>query len=205
MERKKASAELAVRTVQKQMQEGLGELTTKLQAEVPVFAALSAGMRPYSVAVDGIAERPLASSIPSPAAAGWGRPSIPEPSKELADLSDEAAFVDQSRLGIGGRIALLHARLPGEPLCHAEVLGAQPDHGPARLRQIERGRLLGPGHGPRQCPAGYRGPPYLVRRSLPARLLRHLPRSLRSGPDRSGDAIIASPAGLGDRAASGST
>ena len=93
LERKKTSVESAVGALQKQMQEGVSGLTAKLQDELPMFAALTTGLRQSVVVSDGQLER--SSSAPASPASTWGKVAIPAPTKDLDVLADEVAFVDQ--------------------------------------------------------------------------------------------------------------
>ncbi len=93
LERKRHAAEAAVTALEKQMQDGVGGLTTKLKEELPMFAALSSGFRPAVVLANG--EATHGTAAPSSPAAIWGKTVVPLPSKELDALADEVAFVDQ--------------------------------------------------------------------------------------------------------------
>jgi energy-coupling factor transporter ATP-binding protein EcfA2 len=93
LERKRHAAEAAFNALQKQMQDGLGGLTSRLQEELPVFAALSSGFRPAVVVADGRPQHGVAA--PTAPAAVWGQSAIPAPTKELDAPADEVAFVDQ--------------------------------------------------------------------------------------------------------------
>lgn len=93
LERKRIAAEAAVSALQKQIQEGVGSLTARLQEELPAFAALSSGLRPAVVASNGQADQHGIS--PASPAAIWGKAVVPTPTKDLDALGDEVAFVDQ--------------------------------------------------------------------------------------------------------------
>jgi energy-coupling factor transporter ATP-binding protein EcfA2 len=93
LDRKRSATEAAVTALQKQMQDGVGSLTSKLQDELPAFAALSAGFRTSVIVPNGHAgQHESASNSP---AATWGKAVIPAPTKDLDAVNDEAAFVDQ--------------------------------------------------------------------------------------------------------------
>ncbi len=93
LERKRAAAEAAVNSLQKQMQDGVGTLTARLQEELPAFAALSTGLRPAVVVPNGQADHQ--NLAPTSPAAVWGKAVVPPPTKDLDALNDEVAFVDQ--------------------------------------------------------------------------------------------------------------
>jgi energy-coupling factor transporter ATP-binding protein EcfA2 len=93
LERKKTAAQSAVQVLEKQLQDGVGSLTNRLQEELPMFAAMSSGLRPAVVVPNGQLEH-NASAAASPAST-WGKVALPAPTKELEALNDEAAFVDQ--------------------------------------------------------------------------------------------------------------
>jgi energy-coupling factor transporter ATP-binding protein EcfA2 len=93
LEHKRSSAEAAVNAIQKQMQDGVGALTARLQEELPAFAALSSGLRPAVVTSNGHVG--VHDAAPTSPAAIWGKAVVPAPTKDLDALNDEVAFVDQ--------------------------------------------------------------------------------------------------------------
>ncbi len=99
-ERKRHSAEAAVNALQKQMQEGVSGLTARLQEELPIFAALTAGLKPSVVVPNGHIEP--SSFAPASPAAVWGKAIIPNATKELESITDEAAYVDRLAWELAG-------------------------------------------------------------------------------------------------------
>ena len=91
LEKERTGAAVAIEALRRQIADGVGLLTEKLRTELPLFAALTAGLRPSVVVANGVADHALPSSA---AAVAWGRGAPPAPSKELDAIEDEAAFVE---------------------------------------------------------------------------------------------------------------
>ena len=94
LNQRKTASETAVEALQKQMQEGVAGLAAKIREELPMFAALSSGLRPAVVVSEGSSTNHSASAAPTPQS-NWGKVTIPISTKELEALVDETAFVDQ--------------------------------------------------------------------------------------------------------------
>ncbi len=100
LEQKRNASQCAVDALQKQMQDGVSGLTDKLQQELPMFAALTSGLRPALVVPEGT-NGSIATAVPS-ATAVWGKVHIPLATKELDSVSEELAFVDQLAWELAG-------------------------------------------------------------------------------------------------------
>jgi hypothetical protein len=92
LEKERAGAAAAVEALREKITTGVGELGGRLKDELPVFAALTSGLRPAVVAANGDGSHAPA---PAPTAATWGSVAIPPSTKDLAAIEDEATFVDQ--------------------------------------------------------------------------------------------------------------
>jgi hypothetical protein len=100
LEQRKTAAQSAVDALQKQMQEGVSNLTDKLQHELPMFAAMTTGLRPAVVIPDG--SHGSIATTSSSGGAVWGKVHIPSTTKELDAVADEVAFVDQLAWELAG-------------------------------------------------------------------------------------------------------
>jgi energy-coupling factor transporter ATP-binding protein EcfA2 len=100
LQRKQHAAESAVGALQKQMQDGVGTLTARLQEEMPMFAALSTGLRQAVVIPNGHVDS--GALAPTSPAAVWGKALIPASTKELDAIADEAVYVDQLAFELAG-------------------------------------------------------------------------------------------------------
>lgn len=92
LEKERSAAAAAVEALRVTITAGVGELGGRLRDELPVFAALTTGLRPAAVVANGDATH-----APSPAgpAARWGAVGPPASTKDLEAIADEAGFVDQ--------------------------------------------------------------------------------------------------------------
>ncbi len=93
-EKDRQGAVATIDSLNQKISDGVAELGNRLKDEIPVFAALSAGLRPAVVIPNG-------DSSHAPAIASstrWGSVNIPPSSKELEAVADEAGFVDQLAL-----------------------------------------------------------------------------------------------------------
>lgn len=94
LEKERAVSGAAAEAIRQSVATGVSELAAKLKEELPLFAALTAGVRPAVVVPNG----ENASNSPAVATTRWGNVTIPQSTKELAAVEDESAIVDHLAL-----------------------------------------------------------------------------------------------------------